>query len=358
MDLVKRLGSKYLGEDAMCLIQNDEADVSLGIAVMDNIYERSWFAIVAACGHSANSGLPGRKNTNQNFSFRCWLTQTSRLQEELLARRVLYFVDDLVFFRCRNDTRYEQLADKAYHSGWNSEVNSLARGVTMESPLWDFATILEYYTPRSLANEGDVTRALAGILRRVTERGECQFLQGIPGAALDAFILFRASNCLLCRRAGYTSYSWTGWKGRMVFKQCNLKLFSFLKDWLEKHTWIMWYKRENLAPPTLIWDRAPSSPSSSTGSSRDVYHGQRRPFQYPPGLRGKVPSARTAPTESLPFDLPHRGYPLLPFWTEAVFFQIKMDGRIAERRGIGTVDKAALAQGFSNGPVWKEIIPG
>jgi hypothetical protein len=58
-ELTRRLGLRHLWVDALCLLQNDREDLDLGVAVMDQVYERSWLTIVAACGHDADSGLPG-----------------------------------------------------------------------------------------------------------------------------------------------------------------------------------------------------------------------------------------------------------------------------------------------------------
>jgi hypothetical protein len=57
--LVRKLGCRYLWVDALCLLQNDADDLNQGVNVMDLIYERAWFTIVAACGHDASAGLPG-----------------------------------------------------------------------------------------------------------------------------------------------------------------------------------------------------------------------------------------------------------------------------------------------------------
>ena len=59
IELVRKLGVRYLWVDVLCLIQNDPDDVSRGIKIMDEIYERSWLTIIAASGHNANAGLPG-----------------------------------------------------------------------------------------------------------------------------------------------------------------------------------------------------------------------------------------------------------------------------------------------------------
>lgn len=54
-----KIGQRYLWVDALCLIQNDPRDVKLGIEVMDLIYERADFTIIAASGDNAKAGLPG-----------------------------------------------------------------------------------------------------------------------------------------------------------------------------------------------------------------------------------------------------------------------------------------------------------
>jgi hypothetical protein len=57
MEVVKRLGMRYLWVDALCIIQDDEKDRTKEIYRMDSIYEGSAFTLVAASGIDANSGL-------------------------------------------------------------------------------------------------------------------------------------------------------------------------------------------------------------------------------------------------------------------------------------------------------------
>jgi len=60
MTLVQGLGLRYLWVDALCLVQNRVDEIQSGFAaVMDQIYERSLFTIVAANGHDADAGLVG-----------------------------------------------------------------------------------------------------------------------------------------------------------------------------------------------------------------------------------------------------------------------------------------------------------
>lgn len=56
---VRGIGECYLWCDALCLLQNDRDDMAKGVNAMDLIYEKALLTIVAACGHDANSGLPG-----------------------------------------------------------------------------------------------------------------------------------------------------------------------------------------------------------------------------------------------------------------------------------------------------------
>jgi hypothetical protein len=87
---------------------------------------------------------------------------------------------------------------------WSSMLPATA---TMEEPMRDFETMLLYYAPRALTNPNDILRALAGVIRRLSERAKCRFFEGIPTAAFDVFIVFKARNFVLHRRMGFPSYS-------------------------------------------------------------------------------------------------------------------------------------------------------
>lgn len=63
MKLVKLLGLRYVWVDLLCLVQDDPEDLRRGTAVMDNVFERSWLTVIAACGNHANCGLPAVTGT-------------------------------------------------------------------------------------------------------------------------------------------------------------------------------------------------------------------------------------------------------------------------------------------------------
>jgi len=317
-------------------------------------------------------------------------------------------VDNKIFFRCRQAEYTECCLDHPRPPGPEGIISSLLPGTMyMYYPLGDFAVMLVYYTKRALTNQGDVLRAIEGIIRRFSERVKCRFFEGMPTAALDAFITFESFGFTsLHRRTGFPSYSWVGWKGGIDINQRRIN-----NDWLRTNTWIIWYKRSPSGITNLVWDPV-ANESFPTDDPEYVGYRERRPFGSLPALG--IKTSRTAPTEDLTFDMPHLTYPLLQFWTLAVFYKISgidvfrgwgdalaesgtvcgsicLDGfeettffesrgifefillskhgtdeynvmllewneGVAERRGIGTIKLWAVGMSFPPGPVWKEIL--
>jgi len=59
IELVRKIGCRYVWIDQVCLIQDDDDDRGTGINAMDLVYEQAHFTIIAASGADADSGLPG-----------------------------------------------------------------------------------------------------------------------------------------------------------------------------------------------------------------------------------------------------------------------------------------------------------
>lgn len=362
IQLVRKLGVRYLWVDVLCLIQNDPSDVASGINYMDEIFETSWLTIIAACGHNADSVLPGvqegsrprivnatritddasfgiyieldallertvyasRAWTYYNFYLKCSyarkanITPTIRFQEQLLARRSIYFVENQVYLRCREDIFSEQLVDRPHETpnASDSELR-MSNIASFREPIADYIAILGHYTRRTLSDQNDILRALAGIIRRLEERLGCRFLQGLPTAVFDAFILFRRNNTggVLRRRKCFPSYSWTGWKGQIELDRPGL---TTLNKWLEEKTWIIWYEMSPSGELKLVWN----SDSSLDDQKPYPAYGRRNPFHGQGGLLGNVDSVRTHPTQHLPPDIPVLEYPTLQFWTLSLRFKL------------------------------------
>jgi len=106
------------------------------------------------------------------------------------------------------------------------------------NPLEDYAAALTLYTKRALTNQGDALRALAGVMRRFSDKLGYPMLQGLPAGALDSFILFTGQR--LRRRSGFPSYSWAGWRGEMQIPHYT----AITGTHPLPKSWIDWHKLE------------------------------------------------------------------------------------------------------------------
>ncbi|KAK0620763.1 heterokaryon incompatibility protein-domain-containing protein [Immersiella caudata] len=351
--LVRKLGLRYLWVDALCLVQDDKEDVAAGIAVMDQLYERSWFTIIAACGHDADAGLPGVRETSRKEYDPCvevkpgmllgvrtqvkYLMESSvhgtrawTFQETILPRRSLYFVDDQIFFRCRQSEFSEACLDHPTpYFDDDTFTNLITPFTSMDISLKALSRILNAYTRRALTNQEDAIHAMAGILRRFSEKLRCSFFQGMPTAAFDSAVLFSGAvnSTPLRRRLNFPSYSWAGWIGTLESlcdgpgsRTGNPNLA--WNKWLCDSTWIVWYKRSSSGVLNLVWDPA-ANESFPIDDPSFIGYRKRQPFRPPAALtRRGISTTRTAPTEHFKHEMPTLDYHLLQFWTLAIWFNL------------------------------------
>ena len=90
IDLVARLGLSYLWVDALCILQDDENELSQEVQRMDLIYANSLFTIIAADGVDADAGLSGVQPNSR---------QVHQVLERVTADKslvALYELDDLL----------------------------------------------------------------------------------------------------------------------------------------------------------------------------------------------------------------------------------------------------------------------
>jgi hypothetical protein len=236
----------------------------------------------------------------------------------------LFFIDELVYFRCRTITLFE-FSDPAIDSStnpfledpWSDIVTLLPMTIHMEHPLEDFQTMLLYYSKRALTNQEDVLNAMGGIIQRLSRRMKCRFFEGLPTAMFDLIILFTCDDTPLRRRRGFLSYSWAGWRGAINWSPKS----EDINKWLERSTWIVWYKRRACGTPNLVWHIL-ANENFPHDDNEYIGYRQRQLFHSPVTL--PFPTGRTRPTEELGYALPVLNYPVLQFWTLAAFFGIRI----------------------------------
>ncbi|KAF1829715.1 HET-domain-containing protein, partial [Decorospora gaudefroyi] len=122
MEVVRRLGHRYLWVDALCIIQDSQEDLDQNVNMMDQIYYNAALTIVAAAGVNAEHGLPGVSVARTEHQIRTvvdgitianmlepaagaitfsrWNTRGWTYQERLLSKKLLTFTDSQVFYHC------------------------------------------------------------------------------------------------------------------------------------------------------------------------------------------------------------------------------------------------------------------
>jgi hypothetical protein len=342
------------------------------------------------------------------------------MQEELLSRRVLVFIDSQVYWICG----YSYISEALNMSGKPLQIRShpdrsLYHTLLKEqkTDFGDFSTLISYYLPRQLSFEGDILCAAQGMLRKFSMLSGVHCFEGLP-PPLDRSLLFcnayEPYSQPFSRREGFPSYSWTGWKNGKGYP--NLFDFSISRDMeyddrvvkfsaTKLRCWIVWHCKLEDGSTYHINDMGrlrESSPPELEATKRNC----RRRFRQIPTATGDFNFG----------EIPIPGYPLLIFWTICVHLGIKQktqtendsrgslkytaigndgapcgyvqmdkaiseitigifaivaaednglwslllnrDNEIAERRGVVKLSSSALEKSLPPGPRWKAIALG
>ncbi|KAH9860702.1 hypothetical protein J1614_012034, partial [Plenodomus biglobosus] len=249
--LVNSIGERYLWVDGLCLVQDDPDDVTLGIGMMNSIYRGSYFTIVAGSGANAGSGLPGLRTSADNETRRALITKEVApglhlaiihsidwhlshsiynergwtLQELVLPRRTIIFINDQVHFRCQEANWSEDTWSDKFTHWLDADDSNISRMPDITEgflpSFWAYQKLCEEFSRRKLRDEGDALRALAGVTRPMAAAMDTIMVEGLPGYYLDHFLLFIATNGDLQRRDRFASFSWAGWGGDIMFPREN-----------------------------------------------------------------------------------------------------------------------------------------
>lgn len=325
------------------------------------------------------------------------------MQEEILSKRVMYFLNDKLYLHCPHKTMYEDC---------NEPLNWQPSGAAMGTAdrVRDFQNLIEDYSKRILTKEDDAFRAISGMLGRISRTQQWQIIAGMPTIGLGSMMLFRKRDHILRQRVGFPSYSWLGWEGAVDFKEGK----SFIRD-----AWIVYYVWKPSNDALSIDHR--HADLEVNADTIEYLAASGSVCQLEPELRmlSGTDSDRKVPWGGA-WERPLRPFPLLRFWTLATFFKLEnvdyvkgtaqiqrpagskihfrsfgevtLDGLddcplpdpgqfiflnmttlsngeytillidwidgVAERRGIGHIDSYAIQDSLSPGPIWKEIVLG
>jgi len=268
--VTKVLGFRYLWNDALCIIQDEDFDLkNQHLAHMDAIYSCAILTIAAAAGNHADYGLPGVSRRSRKYSQYSevvkglplatmfpsyselensrrlvWNTRGWTFQEKLLSNRILLFTDYQVFFKCCESIWTEEVcmetgrlsksvesragkyrwgADRRLPSpkdhGHGPELKVLNGSLNTEdrfehmAGFLDYATAVHEYTTRSLTVPSDIPYAIKGVLETLKPHiGEFHF--GLPERfLLDSLMWLPMPGTIqVDKLKNHPSWTWTKWQ--------------------------------------------------------------------------------------------------------------------------------------------------
>lgn len=251
MLFIKRLGVRFLWADMLCIVQDAPLDKVVRLPAMASIYGQSYFTIIAADSENAQHGIEGSnhlspRKPNAGLIYlngevvlrrvppperdrpKRWHHRAWPLQERILSRRVVIFLDGLARWQCSSayyDERPEVAPDQAScvcNDGQMTEDYSFEQRIYPD--LMKYCYLVEDYTQRLLSDPNDGLNAFSGILTAMSEFFPNGFYQGLPEFFFDIALLWKASHpagkeiVMPSRRSKdsstskFASWAWAGWE--------------------------------------------------------------------------------------------------------------------------------------------------
>lgn len=248
--LAKKLGVRYLWIDALCIVQDDNADWEGEAARMFLVYRNAHLTVVAG-GPSCHSGFLTRQNDHlfAEIPFRsrkngvvvdghyllsslgvartweadtphhmfkaAWYKRAWTYQEDIMSRRALYFTDTASFYRCQTHRCLEQ--DTVTYTNvrqWDKFLDpSPTADATMKRYyLWE--NLLVMYAERGLTKGRDKFPALSGLARMFGQALRDEYLAGIWRREFHRGMLwFTDSDAAKPPAWRAPTWSWASWDG-------------------------------------------------------------------------------------------------------------------------------------------------
>ncbi|PVI08197.1 HET-domain-containing protein [Periconia macrospinosa] len=239
------LGYDYLWVDFYCIDQLNADDKQTQIAKMDHIYQEASLTIIATAGDNSDYGLPGVSRSRdlqlpvkvgdytilEFYPYSQWDLVTSAwgkrawtYQEGFLSKRRLVFSDKQVFFVCGESYFAESFTGEISLNTARSKLNfswifSVSPSQKRQDLLEAATECIEEYSGRDMTHESDSLNACLGVLRSFTTGPILGHLWGVfvSNASDPQLRLLWAHPLPAHRRTSFPSWSWTGWKGSIIY---------------------------------------------------------------------------------------------------------------------------------------------
>ena len=219
MEVVARLGERYLWVDALCIVQ-DGASKLKEISRMDAIYGGAILTIIASAGLDANTSLPGLHpgsrscaQSSEIIDGMCminklpelsgllqesrWESRAWTFQERILSRRCLYFTDSQVYFQCRSgicreDIFGEYSQNQLIGSGAANPLEMDVSPTDGDGRIFNiYENMVKSYNRRELSYHSDALNAFSGIISVLQKRFGWRFLSALPEDVFHLALLWR-----------------------------------------------------------------------------------------------------------------------------------------------------------------------
>ncbi|KAL1639643.1 hypothetical protein SLS58_007702 [Diplodia intermedia] len=335
VELVRRLGYRYLWIDALCIVQNSSRSWKLNAEVMNMIYGNADLTICAADGKDATTGLQAlTEPTHSQIIVECvpglrlmvsrlaeasikkskWNTRGWTFQERLLSRRCLIFTEGRVMFQCRSAAMSEDIVTASTSANSDSKwsLDLLQSPLKLldfldSRPMWFYMNCVQLYSARDLTKPEDILAAFNGVSNHIEDALSSVLTFGLPTSHFDLALLWvplgrsrrrmgdgeakgvrfddepaASRHKQHTSETSFPSWSWCGWQGCSMDYLTNGMIDDCLEDvseWLIYHTWIQWHIRDGRGRLRPLWDAASARESKlSEQRWRGYYSDQEREF--------------------------------------------------------------------------------
>jgi len=251
VQVVRRLNIRYLWIDTLCIIQDDPRDWMQESAKICQVYRDAYICIAASAAADCTAGLiqpfvssvqgTYRRSDDAKFSIRISGMHSRQgsapledrawtLQEDLLARRVLYFAKRQLLWHCKAIAASEDgLLD-----GLECEESSLLKmrrnvvkldGEHRVEAYDCWRRLAEMYSRRKITFEEDRLLALAGITVHFRDLLEDEPISGLWRNDFVAGLLWVPTyNSIRSPVPGIPSWSWLSIKGGINYDELWLAI--------------------------------------------------------------------------------------------------------------------------------------
>ncbi|KAI1279621.1 HET-domain-containing protein [Xylaria sp. FL0933] len=279
MLLTEKLGFRHLWIDALCIIQDDDMDKKIQIEGMSQIYGFAFLTIMAASSLSVEGGLPGLRpgsrafkqqevivippakkgaetdvnpglslmttlhpllNPNEHYLDRTpWNSRGWTMQERVMSRRALVFLEEQVYWICREATfceesyfeneqlRFNRFHERATELTLRRSFKNFYEPDDDQVQFWKtYQSLVANYTRRNFTYQGDAFDGFFSVLQGLSALSGDNFAWGLPRSHFEQGLLWSSFGSLRRRKEHSTlpmtsmqvkvpfpSWSWMGWIG-------------------------------------------------------------------------------------------------------------------------------------------------